>query len=309
MEALSIGGSLLGGIMGSNAAEDAAAAQTAAAEKQLALQKQIYDETSANYKPWLDGGNTANSAYLYELGLGAKPTIGGSAAQITTIPGSGSGANGQTAGQAGGMFPGWQGWAPEAQSYIDRGMDPPSYMRTGTNTGSPERYSVNGQIFDTMEQAQAYASANQTGGTEYQGYQKTPAYDFQLSQGMDALQSTAAARGNLLSGATMQSAQTYGQGLADQGYGTYMNQLAGVSSQGQAAAGNQASAGANYAANAGNALAGIGNAQAAGAIGSANAWSGAMNNVLGSVGYMSGSKSTGSANSPASFGSWNFGAI
>jgi len=270
MEALSIGGSLLGGLFGSSAAKNAAKAQERAAREQIALQREMFDETSANFKPFLDSGRGGNEALMFELGLGPRPTFGGSTPTVDRIAGARV--------------------KPTFSTRESLSGDTINTMLTPGSTAA-DTYRVNGVTFNTMEDAQAFASANTTGGTPYQGFQKTPGYDFQMSQGMDAIQSTAAARGNLLSGSTIQGAQTFGQGLANQEYGNFLNRLTGVSNQGQAAAGNQASAGANFAANAGNALAGIGNAQAAGAIGSANAFSGAINNVMGSVGYMQGMNS------------------
>ena len=49
------------------------------------------------------------------------------------------------------------------------------------------------------------------------GYvQSDPGYQFQLEQGMNALEGSAAARGNLLSGNTLKAIQGYGQDLASQ---------------------------------------------------------------------------------------------
>ena len=47
---------------------------------------------------------------------------------------------------------------------------------------------------------------------------QTPGYQFTLNQGLQALDRGAAARGNLLTGGTMQAEQQYGQGLASQTY-------------------------------------------------------------------------------------------
>lgn len=52
--------------------------------------------------------------------------------------------------------------------------------------------------------------------------EKTPGYQFQLGQGQRALESSAAARGGLLSGRALQESQQLGQGLAQ---GTYRNYL------------------------------------------------------------------------------------
>lgn len=50
-----------------------------------------------------------------------------------------------------------------------------------------------------------------------------PSYQFQLGQGMNALEGSAAARGKLLSGDTLKAINQYGQGLASQYTDTIMN--------------------------------------------------------------------------------------
>jgi hypothetical protein len=54
-------------------------------------------------------------------------------------------------------------------------------------------------------------------------FQADPGYAFRLSEGMKALDRTAASRGGLLSGATLKGAQQYGQGLASQEYQNAFN--------------------------------------------------------------------------------------
>ena len=120
----------------------------------------------------------------------------------------------------------------------------------------------------------------------YRGFTSTPGYQFALDRGMDAMQSTAAARGNLLSGSALASAQRLGQGMAAQDYGQHLNRLAALGQTGQSAAAMQGQAGQNFAQMGSNALANMGNAQAAGAIGQANAWSGGMNNMMQSLAFM-----------------------
>ena len=120
----------------------------------------------------------------------------------------------------------------------------------------------------------------------FQGYQQSPGYQFQMQQGLDAAQSSAAARGGLMSGKTMTDMNTYGQGVANQDYQTYLNRLQGVGQQGQAAAGMQASAAGQYGANGMNAIGSMGDARAAGQVGAANAWTGGINNAIAGYGYM-----------------------
>lgn len=113
----------------------------------------------------------------------------------------------------------------------------------------------------------------------YQGFQATPGYQFALDQGIGAIDASAASRGNLLSGATLQDLQEYGTGLANQEYGTYLDRLYGQANLGQASVAGTAAAGQNFATGTSNALANIGNAQAAGAVGVGNAVSGMTNNL------------------------------
>jgi hypothetical protein len=120
----------------------------------------------------------------------------------------------------------------------------------------------------------------------YSGFQETPGYEFAFNEGQRALEGSAAAGGNLRSGATMKALTSYGQGMANQEYGNYLARLGSLAGMGQAAAGNQAAAGANFGGMSSNALSAIGNAQSAGAIAQGNAWQGGINNALG--GYMMG---------------------
>ena len=122
-------------------------------------------------------------------------------------------------------------------------------------------------------------------------FQADPGYAFRLSEGMKGLERSAAARGNLLSGATLKGIQRYGQDMASQEYTNAFNRyqaerqarlgplqsLAGV---GQTATQQIGQAGQNYAANAGEAMMSGAAARASGYMGGANALSGALNTGL-----------------------------
>lgn len=117
-----------------------------------------------------------------------------------------------------------------------------------------------------------------------------PSYQFRLQQGQDAIQSSAAAKGGLLTGATLKTLQGYGQDMASQEYSNAYNRfnadqtnrynrLSNLVGIGQNAAAQVGNAGAQTAqAVANNTMAGA-NSIAAGQVGSANAWSGAANNL------------------------------
>jgi len=234
-------GGLVGGVAQAGAASSAANAQSRAADQAAALQREQFNTIRGDLAPYRTVGLAGQNALLFELGLGNRPMIGGTAPQVTEVP--------------------------------------------GLTPQGPTRFGVGGQMFDTREQAEAWAAANPQGGTEYRGFQATPGYDFRVSEGLRAAEGTAAARGGLFSGNTLAEAQRLGQGYANQEYDNYLNRLTGVSATGLNAAGMGATAGQNFA----NAMTGImgarGNAQAAGAIGVGNAISDGIGNALGAWQY------------------------
>jgi len=137
----------------------------------------------------------------------------------------------------------------------------------------------------------------------------TPGYQFQLSQGLQALQRSAAAQGNLLSGSTLTGIENYAQGLAStdyqntynralQTYGTNynvwaanqanaFNRMFGVGQAGQQAAGLAAQLGTQTAmggaADIANLLGARGAAQASGVVGAANAYGGMAGGIANAV--------------------------
>lgn len=117
-------------------------------------------------------------------------------------------------------------------------------------------------------------------------FQADPGYAFRLSEGMKALERSAAARGGLLSGATLRGTQTLGQDLASQEYmnafnryqtnrANQLNPLQSLMGAGQTAANTltaatgqagQGIAGTNF-----QGIMGAGQARASGYMGMANA--------------------------------------
>ena len=124
-----------------------------------------------------------------------------------------------------------------------------------------------------------------------QQFQQDPGYAFRMSEGMKALDRTAAARGGLLSGATLKGAQRYGQELGSQEYQNAFNRyqaertarlqplqsLAGV---GQTTAQQIAQSGMNMAQNVGETQMSGAAARASGYVGQANALTGGLNTGL-----------------------------
>lgn len=145
---------------------------------------------------------------------------------------------------------------------------------------------------------------------------QTPGYQFQLQQGQQALENSAAARGGLLTGGTAKGIEQYAQGLASTNYqqayqsalteyqtayNTFQgnqtnlyNRLAGVAGSGQTAATTLGQEGQAAASNVGNisltagaqqgqALMNAGTATASGYAGIANALQGGISGVQGSL--------------------------
>jgi len=72
------------------------------------------------------------------------------------------------------------------------------------------------------------------------GFHTSPGYQFQLDQGLRAIDAGAASKGILNSGATLKAEQTFGTGLADKEFTDYYNRLFDLSKLGEDAAGGSA---------------------------------------------------------------------
>ena len=73
-------------------------------------------------------------------------------------------------------------------------------------------------------------------------FRSSPGYQWQLDQGLRAVDAGAAAKGTLRSGATLKAEQTFGSGLADQDFTNYYNRLFDLSKLGETAATGTAAA-------------------------------------------------------------------
>jgi hypothetical protein len=123
-------------------------------------------------------------------------------------------------------------------------------------------------------------------------FQESPGYRFAFDEGVNAVDRAASARGMLNSGARLRELTRFGQGMANQEYGNWMNRLQGLAGVGQTATGQSASlaqgaasqgagmmqqAGQNIA----NTTAQAGAANAAGQVNSTNALMGGLNQGFG----------------------------
>lgn len=133
--------------------------------------------------------------------------------------------------------------------------------------------------------------------------EKTPGYQFDLTQGLKATQNSAAARGLGVSGAALKGASTFATGLADNTQQTQFNiaqqqfqdqntnqtnaynRLKGLIDTGENAGAGQGTIGATTGANIGSSITAGGNAAAAGYNATGAAATGAFNNIGGYAAY------------------------
>lgn len=281
---MSVVGNLIGGVIGSNAADKAADQQTGASDRALALQKEIYDQSRADQMPWRTTGGNALGALATMLGVSTvappgtqQPATAGTPAaaqgdgQYTYTPGGGITGGPQAAGSGSTATTAW-----------------PTTQNTGLMPGA--------------------TAMQQPGLPDFSAgaFQASPGYQFQLDQGLNAVNSQAGAQGMLGSGGRLKALTQYGQGLANQDYGNwfnrqtqqynmangqytdYANRLAALAGVGQTANAQSAASGANYANQSSDIWQQRGQAAASGTVGSANAWNGTIGSIFGSGGGQGG---------------------
>jgi len=268
------GASVLGGAMSSKAASKSAKGQQAAADAATNLQREQFNTTTANYKPYLNAGNDAMAAYLYEMGLGPKPTFGGSTPAVESYYETGPAAVGADGKPVANM-----------NTFMNGMLGIPQAQGAGSGGTRTQKWRVNGQSFSTLEEAEAFAKANATGGTEYQGYSASPMAKYLMEEGVDSIEGSAAAAGGLYSGATLEALEGNRKQIIQADTADYFSKLFGLSNMGMAAAGNQAGAGSAYAGNVGNLQMGAANAAGNAKMQGAAAWNSTLGDMAGIAGY------------------------
>lgn len=130
-----------------------------------------------------------------------------------------------------------------------------------------------------------------------QDFEGDPGYQWRMEQGQKGIESSAAARGGLLSGAAGKAISKYNQNFASNEYGNaynrfnqnqanIFNRLAAIAGVGQQATNQIGQAGQNYATGAGNALQYAGTARASGYANQANALNSGLGSITGGlIGY------------------------
>lgn len=270
--AIGAGASIIGGSMASDAQSSAAqsAAQTSsdAARYAANLQKQMYEQTRADQTPWRQTGGNALARLSQMMGLGSYSPYasyyGMSRDQIrqALAPQYTQQPQQQTNALAA------AGLDPNLVVGAIRGLVPSQYSQQAQISPSVNESALNSRIDEIMQGLQGYnPNASDQGSLmrsfSMEDYQADPGYGFRLSEGLKAIQNSAAARGGLLSGAALKGISRYGQDLASNEYqnaynryqanqANQYNRLANIAGLGQTANAALQQAGQNYASGAGN---------------------------------------------------------
>lgn len=243
-------GAVAGGAIAAGGAKSAGKAAAAAADRASEVQQQTYQENKQTLAPYVQAGLPATTNINALLGLDD-----GSANYEQYLPQrTGMGAPGIT---MGGMFGG-----------MDLGQfGQPSY--------TPEEIAA--------AKAQAVTANRQRANDAFNAYRTSTGYDFRMNEGMRALNSGYAGAGTIKSGAAIRAANDYGQGMASQEFGNYLNAIGTQQGVGLNAAGAQAGVATNYANSLGNIYQQNGANQANAALASASAMGGAINGAASSI--------------------------
>lgn len=317
--AVSVGTSMIG----ASSASDAADAQVASNDRASQIQMDMFNKMQKNLQPYMASGGAANNALLDLMGLnnyaGSIPGAGGAGAGLSTLNPTDLIDTSQNV------------WKPNADLYASdptykkawddfitwhkgkyHGQVPNTAAGSDLTTGANQligQFGFNlGNYNKTIEDKKAALSQSAGGGPvagpldsallkapsmnfNQAMLEQTPGYQFNLKQGLKAVQNSAAARGLGVSGAAEKGAADYATGLADSTYQNQFNnavtnqtnqfnRLMALTNLGQNSAAGVGQAGIST----GNSLAsnaiGSGNAQAAGSIAAGQAYQGTGNNIL-----------------------------
>ena len=271
-------GSVASGAIQSSAAKKAAKAQGAAADAQIAETRRQFDLVQSLLKPYVSAGTVGLQSQLDLMGLGGG---GGTAPGITTtvIPGTSTGAS-----------------TPSGWGFGTSADDRHSAMggRGLGETQSTTQYSVNGQTFATLEEAQAYANANKTGGLSADDAQRAAISKIEngaqfgqlVKQGEYGLLANASATGGLRGGDTAAAMAQFRPAMLQSLIQQQLANYGGLAANGQNAAAMTGTAAQNAGAQVNAALGDKGAAQAGASLASGQAWSNAGSGILSTISGM-----------------------
>lgn len=156
--------------------------------------------------------------------IGAAAAVASAATSVAGAVGGGGSQSGDiSAGQA-------QANAAQQQAYDEYNTNETPFISTGQSalSGLADADGLNG--------ATGYANA-------LSSFQASPGYQYQVSQGLSAIDNGAASRGTLRDGNTVRAEQQLGSDLANQDFGNYVGRLNTLTTLGQTATSALGSAG------------------------------------------------------------------
>jgi hypothetical protein len=151
--------------------------------------------------------------------------------------------------------------------------------------GNLQPYVTGGQnAFSALQTALGIGTGGGAGTINPASFQASPGYQFQLQQGLNGVQNATSNTGGVGGGNALKALQSYGSGLANQGWQSYLGNLGGVASSGQTAANNLGALGANLGGQVGQNTINSGLAGAGNSIAQGNIQSSSLNNIMSILG-------------------------
>ena len=239
------------------AGDRAALMEQQSADKQLALQREIWEKQQADYKPYLEQGQWSinrlgdlmrnqTSAYDKSSGFNATIPMGMGGVAIIGDGGTRKPTNNANGGQLNNPFDTYLASKGVSNKFDSSNTRLDNLMKQGSgqlnnpfdsylaSKGVSNKFdSSNTRLGNLMKSGSgqlnnpfdSYLASKGLAGGKFDT--SNPAYQFQLKQGQQALDRSSAARGMGYSGAQMKASQEYGQGLASQQYDKEYNRASG----------------------------------------------------------------------------------
>lgn len=273
--AIGLGASAIGGLLSSNKQNKIAGKQadatTAAAEAAAGVQRQNFLDTAALYQPRAQAGDAATARMLQLMGLPVPEAMTSGQPYEQVLGGGGAGGAGGNANNLARDY--FKRYPDVAQAYQSLGNEDRKYLQESGYEPTPAGFAK--YHFETYGQAEGRSFGGGAGGATGAGggvqnglasnyaldvpdvgaggvsdlIKSTPGYEFRFNEGINAVDSSAANRGMLMSGSQMRRLQEFGDDYAAREFGNYWNRLSGLAGAGGAATSGIASAGANQANN------------------------------------------------------------
>ena len=281
-----VAGSVGSAVIGSKSAGAAADAARGTAVAQNAETRRQFDLIQKLMKPYVNAGNVALQAQLDLMG------IGGSQGATPAIEAFSNGAWGPAS--AAQPAAGNGSWAGSMLSAIQNGGRLPTGTTAPTAAPGGMGYRVGGKTFATMQEAQAYAEAQRTGGVSAADAQKNAIaalangeqFKALADQGEYALMANSAATGGLRGGDTAAAMAQFRPQMLQSLIDRQLANLGGVAANGQSAAGGVGSAAQNTAGMISQNLGGYGQAQMGASLARGQAWQNGGADILSSLSGM-----------------------